>query len=147
MKEQTNNSEKQLVWVEIKGTQLMDGQLDQTELMTQGRLYRKKESFYIIYDESEATGFEGSRTLLKIDPDRVLLTRTGQTKSNLLIEHGKRNVGYYDIGVGEMTVGVNAATVASTLNEAGGEVFFSYALDINGSHVSDNEVKMTVKLI
>lgn len=136
---------KKDVWIEIKGIQKTDGESDKTELFTQGRFYQKEDCYYIVYDESEATGFAGCRTMLKVDGHRVSLTRSGQSKTNLLIERAKRNVGVYGTGEGDLVIGVNARQVDVHLNEHGGNLYFSYSLDINSVHVSDNEVFVDVK--
>ena len=46
--------------ITIKGTQFADDEQDSVELTTVGRLYRRGEAYYICYNESEATGFDGA---------------------------------------------------------------------------------------
>lgn len=138
-------SEKKDVWIEIKGIQRVDGESDETQLFTQGRFYQKDNCYYIIYEESEATGFAGCRTMLKVDGHRVSLTRSGAAKTNLLIEREKRNVGFYGTSEGDLVIGVDAGQVEVQLGDHGGNLHFSYSLDINSVHVSDNEVFVDVK--
>ena len=47
--------------ITIKGTQFADNEQDSVELTTVGRLYRRGEAYYICYNESEATGFDGAK--------------------------------------------------------------------------------------
>lgn len=137
---------KQDVWIKIKGIQKVDGEEDSTELYTQGNFYRKNGNYYIAYEESETTGYAGCRTVLKIEGEsRVSLIRNGAARSNLLIEKGSRNVGYYDTQEGELLIGVSAHAIRSALNDEGGELFFSYSLDVNSSHISDNEVYVEIQ--
>ena len=53
--------------ITIKGTQFADNEQDSVELTTVGRLYRRGEAYYICYNESEATGFDGAKTTLKVE--------------------------------------------------------------------------------
>jgi uncharacterized beta-barrel protein YwiB (DUF1934 family) len=136
---------KKDVWIKIKGIQTVDGEQDTTELYTQGRYYEKNGCYYITYEETETTGFDGCRTILKVEGDRrVSLMRSGPSRTNLLLEKDERNVGYYGTSEGELMIGVSAHELHNSLGEHGGEVYFRYSLDVNASHISDNEVYVTI---
>lgn len=137
---------KKDVFITIRGTQEADGEKDTTELYTQGQFYKKDSAFYIAYDESEATGFAGNKTTLKIDGnEKVVFMRGPATRSHLIVESGKRNIGHYGTEMGDIAIGVSAKKIDSKLNENGGELYFSYSLDINQTHVSDNEIYINIK--
>lgn len=137
--------EKKDVWITITGTQTVDGESDETELITQGRYYQKDDRYFVLYDESETTGFDGCKTMLTVESDRVTMTRNGAYKTNLLIEQDKHNVGYYGTSEGQFVVGVRTKSICSQLTDAGGTIEFSYALDINAVHISDNRVVVDIK--
>ena len=42
-------------------------------------------------------------------------------------------------------IGVDAKAVRSTLGEDGGDLYFSYTLDVNSSFLSENEVFINIK--
>lgn len=138
---------KKEVLITIKGTQLQDGEKDEVELFTTGNYYRRGNSYFIAYDESEATGFQGSRTIVKVEDGlkRVTLNRTGTTKSQLIVERGVRHQCNYDTGYGNFTIGVLGDRICSTLNENGGELEFGYSLDINASLASENTVAISIR--
>ncbi len=137
---------KKEVLISIKGIQVVDGEEDTTELFTTGNFYLKEDSYYITYEESETTGFEGTKTTLKIAPDNIVsLIRHGELRSNLVVKEGQRNVGYYYTMQGEILIGVSGSKVKINLDEHGGDLEFKYSLDINSSHVSDNEVHINIK--
>ncbi len=75
---------------------------------------------------------------------RVSLMRSGPSRTNLLLEKDERNVGYYGTSEGELMIGVSAHELHNSLGEHGGEVYFRYSLDVNASHISDNEVYVTI---
>ena len=137
---------KKDVFIKIKGTQLTENDVDKTELFTQGNFYKRNGNYYIAYDETETTGYEGSRTTLKVEGDnKVTLIRTGNAKSHLIMQTGIRTVGYYGTIAGEIVIGVFADEVDSTLTDDGGDLHFSYSLDINSSKVSHNKVYVSVQ--
>lgn len=57
--------------IKIRGSMEQDGQApaDPIELMTRGSFVRKGSSYYITYKETEATGYAGCTTTLKIAED------------------------------------------------------------------------------
>lgn len=89
---------KKDVIITIKGTQFADDEQDSVELTTVGLLYRRGNAYYICYNESEATGFDGAKTTLKVEGDRrVTMRRTGDNmRSQLIIEKGQRHQCFYD---------------------------------------------------
>ena len=60
---------KKEVLIKIKGVYRQNGEEDEVELLTTGSYYKRNGHYYIAYDESEATGFEGTRTILKVEND------------------------------------------------------------------------------
>ncbi len=137
---------KKDVFITIKGIQKVDHEKDTTELFTQGNFYKKNNSYYITYDESEATGFQGSTTTLKVEGnDKVTLIRSGNIRSHLIAQNGERNVGHYGTSEGNLSVGVYTKQINSELDENGGDLFFSYSLDINSNLISENEVYINIK--
>ncbi|WP_312642762.1 DUF1934 domain-containing protein [Hydrogenoanaerobacterium sp.] len=138
---------KKDVLINIRGVQYYDDDKEVVELMTVGRFYRKNGSYYISYDESEATGFEGSKTTLKVDggDGRVTMLRSGANKSQLIIEKGARHQCHYNTGYGPLIMGVSGNHITSSLNDEGGDLSFKYTLDFNASLASENEVFVNVK--
>ncbi len=137
---------KKDVLIDIKGIYRQDGEQDQVELVTTGSYYKRNGDYYIAYDESEMTGFEGTRTVLRVEgSQRVTLSRSGSTKSQLIIERGVRHQCHYDTGYGAMTIGVSGDRVSADLDDHGGRLQFSYSLDVNTSLASENEVFINVR--
>lgn len=137
---------KKDVFISIKGIQKMESDSDTTELFTKGTLYNKDNCTYISYEESEATGFEGCRTTLKIDGTRkVVMLRSGKSRAQLIMENGRRNIGYYGTPQGELAVGVSTTDISGGVGEHGGDLYCRYTLDINASLMSENELYMHIK--
>ena len=66
--------------ITIKGTMEQDGKRDSVELMTRGSLVHKDGAYYIVYKESEATGYEGCTTTVKLaeDAHKVSMLRSAR---------------------------------------------------------------------
>ena len=126
--------------------QTADGSTDSSELFTKGEFREHGGSFFIDYDESEATGYEGSHVQLRIgqQDDTVTMTRTGKVRSSLLLEQGRLNVGYYWLEGGELQLGVTTTAMNSTLTEFGGTFYCAYRLDVNSLPMSENTLLVEV---
>ena len=135
---------KKEAMITIKGIYNVNGEKDVVELLTQGNFYKKNDSYWLSYEESETTGFDGHHTTLHVERNRVTMSRTGLTNSQLIIEKGSRHQCSYDTGYGPIMVGINGRDIRSTLSDDGGEVDFSYAMDINTALTSENRVIIKV---
>ncbi len=138
---------KKDVLISIKGISSIDGQEDTIELTTMGNLFINKDGKQIIsYKESEATGFEGTTTMLELMGDSsVILKRRGANRTELYIEKGRRHLCHYDTGAGDIMIGVFSDSIVNTLGEQGGDVSFKYSLDINSNLASENQIYINVK--
>lgn len=137
---------KKDVLISIKGIYDSEDDHDEVELFTTGTYYKKDGSYFICYDETEATGFEGSHTVLQVDDeDKVTLKRSGKAKAQLIVERGVRHQCHYDSGVGDMMIGVLGSRIKSSLGDKGGNLEIKYSLDINSMLASENEMYINVK--
>ena len=133
--------------IRIRGTMEQGDGEDSVQLMTRGSFVAKDGNFFIIYKETEATGYAGCTTTVKVAKDqrKVSMLRFGRAPSQLIIEKGTRHICHYETGYGAMSLGVAADEIDSHLTDQGGEVKFSYTLDteIDGL-VSRNLVHITL---
>lgn len=134
---------KQDVQIIIRSAQVMDGESDEMELTTLGRFYEKEGLHYLSYDESEATGFEGHNTVLKMGPGRkVTMTRFGKAHSQLVIEPDECNTCNYNTEFGSMMLDVRGRQHELTIAETGGRLFMAYTIDLGGGISSYNEIEL-----
>ena len=116
---------------------------EETELWWLGTLEMTEGGYIISYEETEATGFEGSTTSLEFfDSNKVVMNRRGNVVSNLVIEMGKKHHCAYGTPYGEFMVGINATSIKSTVGADGGLLEFHYVIDVNSSYVGDFDVKI-----
>ena len=126
--------------------QTADGFTDESELFTKGEFRLHKGSFFIDYDESEATGYEGSHVQMCIDDKMMTLTRTGTTFSSLIFENKTRHFCHYGTEFGDCMVGITTDELKHELNENGGKIHLKYTIDVNGGLMTENEITINVKM-
>ena len=141
---------QEIFLITIKGTMEQRGDSDTVELMTRGSLVHKEGAYYIVYKETEATGYEGCTTTVKVADDarKVSMLRYGKVPSQLIIEKGTRHLCHYETGYGAVSLGVAADIIEHELNEDGGKLKFSYTLDSGAENfISRNLVDITVEAL
>ncbi|HHW57595.1 MAG TPA: DUF1934 domain-containing protein [Clostridia bacterium] len=132
--------------ISVKGTQKNDrNESDTIELITEGSFYIKGNTFYVVYEESELSGMDGTTTTLKITEDKVTLLRFGTNKSKMVFEKNKKYESDYDTPYGKIPLGILPTDVKVAMSETGGEITIKYALDLNNKTVSDNELYLKVR--
>ena len=139
-------TEQENCTVTVRGIQRVEGDDDVVELVTGGRFSCHGGRWLIRYEESDATGYGGCHTSLRYDPQKgqVVLLRTGEVHSQLIVEEGKRHQCTYDTGCGTVILGVNGSRIEAELDEQGGTLEFHYSLDVNTALVSENDVYVAV---
>ena len=133
--------------ITLNETMEQDGERESVELMTRGKFVRRGSSYFIAYEETEATGYAGCTTTVKATADarEVVMTRFGKVPSQLVIEKGVRHICHYETGFGSVSLGVAADVIELDLTDAGGRLQFSYTLDSGGENfISRNLVDITV---
>ena len=80
---------KQAVVLSIRGRQSYAGQEPEViELVTEGTMEFRNGGWDISYEETALTGLEGVTTTFRVEPGRVILTRTGKLNSRMIFEEG-----------------------------------------------------------
>ncbi|MGM9590823.1 MAG: DUF1934 domain-containing protein [Faecousia sp.] len=125
---------KRSVVLSIRGRQTYAGQEPEIiELVTEGTMEVRDGGWDISYEESALTGLEGVTTTFRVEPGRVLLTRTGALKSQMIFEEGVAHDTLYQMAFGTLLMTVKATFVFFDLVEDGGTIDLSYNLDIENT--------------
>lgn len=131
--------------IKIVGTQTADGEVDTIELTTNGTLERVGDGWKLCYNETEATGMDGTVTQLDITADRLNLMRLGTHPSMLILEKNRRHHCNYHTPYGTIDLGTYTSELDYNLTDDGGELTFCYTLGFNGGVSSAHEVHITVQ--
>ena len=134
------------VIISVKGSQTQEeDNVNNLELVTEGRYYKKADTYYVTYKESEVTGMEGTTTTLKISEGIVTLMRFGAVNSQFIFEKGRKHVSYYDTAHGAFTIGVFTNEMNIDINDCGGEIWVDYKLEIDNNKTGENDFYMKIR--
>ena len=122
---------KQRVLLSIRGVQsYADQEPDVIELVTEGTLEKMGNGWEILYEETKLTGMEGVTTSFLIEPDKIVLTRTGSLKSQMIFTLDKPHDSLYQMDFGALMITVCATKIHTDLSEQGGTVDLDYRIEI-----------------
>ena len=119
---------------------------DIMEINTLGTLNDDGERITVSYDETEATGMDGSRTsvsFLSSSPEVVTMTRDGMVSATLVFEEGKRHHCIYKTPFMPFEVCVCTKKVVNRLTEDGC-LELDYVVEIRGAKAERTKFKMQI---
>ena len=119
------------VMLSLRGRQTyQDQEPDVIELVTEGTLEYANGGWNICYEETELTGLQGVTTLFRVEPDKILLTRTGKLNSQMVFEKDVCHDSLYQMDFGALMITVCANQVQYDITEDGGVIDLGYAIEI-----------------
>ena len=98
------------------------------ELVTDGTMEFRNGGWNISYQESALTGLEGVTTTFRVEPGKVILTRTGKLQSEMIFEEGVPHDTLYQMAFGTLMMTVKATFVFFDIVPDGGTIDLSYNL-------------------
>ena len=137
------------VMIRIKGKQVTrEAGEDEMEFVTEGKLYRRNGTVYLIYEESEFSGVPGCKTRLRLRDGESQMKRFGEGAgegNEILFEQGKRYTGYFDTPFGPIPLEVLTNHVSSTIDEKGdGNIDIDYEISLKGLMEGRNTLNITL---
>ena len=132
------------VIVSVKSKQMVDREEENIELVTPGKFYKKENIYYVVYDETEISGMEGTTTTMKIGSEEVNLIRFGTTTTRLNFRKGIRDISLYQTPYGVLELVIDPFLIDIDMNDNGGEVKLSYGLEAGGQKASTNELHIKI---
>lgn len=125
---------KQEVTLSIQGRQTYQDQKPEViELVTDGTMEFRNGGWDISYEESELTGLAGVTTTFRVEPDKVVLTRTGALKSKMVFQTNVVHDSLYQMPFGALMLSVKATSVFYDIVPDGGVIDLSYNINIENS--------------
>ena len=136
---------KQNVMLTIRGVQrYMDQEPEVIELVTEGMMEYSDGGWDIRYEESDLTGLGGVTTEFRVEPDRIVLTRTGKLSSQMIFQEGIPHDSLYEMGFGALMLTVCATKVDAKLNENGGTIDLVYSITVEQSEAGEIEYHLDI---
>ena len=125
---------KQTVVLSITGRQnYPDQEPEVIELVTEGTMEFRSGGWDISYEESELTGLAGVTTTFRGEPDKVVLTRTGALKSQMVFQQGVAHESLYQMPFGALMLTVKATSLFYDIVSDGGVIDLSYNINIENT--------------
>ncbi len=131
------------VIVKVRGEQTgADGETNAIEVVAEGRHYEKNGMHYVLYDDQMAD--ETISTILRIEPDRLRLTRNGAIAQDQYFMNGMESTSEYRTPFGSMKLSVRTQNMEIAYGTVSGEIRVDYAMAINGMWQSNNSLSISV---
>ena len=139
---------KQSVMLSIRGQQsYMDQEPEVIELVTEGTLEQLSDGWEIVYKESNLTGLEGVTTSFLMEPEKIILTRTGPLRSQMVFQQGMSHESLYEMEFGALLITVCAKKIKYHISELGGTVDLSYSIEIEQSSAGMIDYHLDIRAI
>ena len=142
------------VLISIRGDQNFEETgADTTELVTEGRLCARPYGYDLVYNESELTGMEGTRTTFQVrekargGEGQVVLLRSGQINSQMIFETGRKHYSLYETPYGTMTVDISTSRVDTDMGDSGGKIEIDYAIEIEHRVTGESKFRISVRAL
>ena len=125
---------KQDVVLAIRGRQSYEDQEpDVIELTTDGTMEFRDGGWDISYEETALTGMEGVTTVFRVEPDKLILTRTGKLRSQMIFQKDVTHESLYQMDFGALMISVCAQFLYFDITPEGGMIDLVYSIDIENS--------------
>ena len=136
---------KKKVMLSVRGRQAyLDQEPDVIELITEGTMEYIDGGWDICYQETELTGLQGVTTTFRVEPDQIILTRTGRLNSQMIFKKDFRHDSLYQMDFGALMISVCASRIVVSLDETGGFVDLVYGIDIEQSAAGEVDYHLTI---
>ncbi len=119
---------------------------ERSEFFAEGKLVETAERVEIVYEESVATGMEGSVTTIgfaKEEPDLVTMFRQGLVSTAFVFEKGVRHICVYNTPFSAFELCVQAINVRNRLT-TDGTIELAYITELHGARAE--RCKMTIRV-
>ena len=135
------------VLLSIRGKQSYEDQEPELiELVTQGTMEARDGGWDISYEESDLTGLQGVTTTFRVEPGCITLTRTGPLTSQMVFREGLFHESLYQMPFGALMITVCANRVEARIDEKGGVIDLTYAIDIENTAAGYIEYHLDIQV-
>lgn len=135
------------IMLKIVGKQMNKGGEEEViELITEGKYYKKGNTTYLVYQETELSGIDGCVTTLKITDNLIKMKRFGAASSEIQFEKGKRFNTHYNTPYGNVQMEVVTKKIENTLNtqDVTGFLNIEYNISLQGLLEGRNKINIEI---
>lgn len=120
--------------ITVINKQTADGMNDTVTETGVGTYRKKDDTIYITYSA------DNTRVFIKAENDVITVKRTGDAKSDIRYELGKRTGFLYRTPFGTIDMSICTESIISRANSDGGKISLSYILETGGDKLYNNMV-------
>ena len=138
------------ITLKIVGRRYAEGELeDEMEFVSDAKMYERAGARYLLYDESEFSGFPGCKTRLKLTDSSIRMRRIGDESAgfgaDLIFEKGKRFTSIYETPYGSFDMEVLTTDIKTDLDPDGfGRIVLGYDVSLQGMDEGRNEIDIEI---
>lgn len=137
---------KQKVVLSIRGRQsYADQDPEVIELVTEGTMEYRDGGWDLSYEESELTGLAGVTTTFRVEPGKVMLTRTGRLSSQMVFQEGVTHDSLYQLEFGALMLSVKATRVYYDIVPDGGTIDLIYNICIENTEAGEIDYHLDIR--
>ncbi|MCI5892931.1 MAG: DUF1934 domain-containing protein [Clostridiales bacterium] len=130
--------------ISIRTNQEIDGENEAIELDTMGKYAIRNNKIYIIYKESEMTGYEDTTTTIKVTDGNVSVSRSGRYTSKMNYNIGETNLCIVNTPYGQIGAAVKTESIDFDFGSGGGVLKMDYLLDADNKNYIKNNMTIRV---
>ena len=137
------------VLITVRGTQTVDQQSETMETTHSGTYRSLPDMDVVLYEEimlDDADGAgDSTKNIMKIQDSQFTLVKKGAIQTEMHFAKNHTFHGFYQtpMGVFDMTIHTTALQIQTTEDRI--DLKIQYALELNGMHVSDCDMKISVE--
>ncbi len=139
---------KRRVMLSIRGSQTYRGQEpDVIELVTEGQMEFADGGWNISYAESDLTGLAGVTTTFRVEPQKVILSRTGSLRSTMEFQVGTTHDSLYQMEFGALMISVTTKHLFFDILPDGGCIDLVYEIEIEKTEGGTVDYHLDIRAI
>lgn len=132
--------------ISIRTKQEIDGENETIELDTMGKYAIRNNKIYIIYKESEMTGYDGTTTTIKVADGNVSVSRSGRYASKMNYNIGETSLCIVNTPYGQIGAAVKTESIDFDFGAEGGVLNMDYMLDADNRNYIKNNMTIRVTM-
>ena len=137
---------KQDVVLSIRGRQKYEDQEPEViELVTEGTMEFTDGGWDISYEESALTGLEGVTTTFRVEPGKIILTRSGKLNSQMVFQQGTTHESLYQMEFGTLMLSVEAKFMYFDIVPEGGTIDLVYGISIENTQAGEIDYHLDIR--
>ena len=137
---------KRVVMLSLRSRQRYEDQEPEVlELVTEGTMELRDGGWEISYVESELTGLAGVTTTFRVEPDKLVLRRTGELKSEMVFQLGVSHDSLYQMPFGALLLTVETTALFYDIVPDGGSIDLIYRVTIENAQSGEVEYHLDIR--